>query len=88
MATISSMKPTTSTHLADTAVTCEPSDRRLVPRFRVQFRTVVTVAGTAIEGEGTVLDLSLGGCRIDAPLAVQPSTLMELRITHLTWTGR
>ena len=29
---------------------------------------------------GTVLDLSLGGCRVDAPVAVQRSLLLELRI--------
>jgi len=80
MATISHKKPMISPQLSETVVTSEPSDRRVVPRFRVRFRTVVSVPGTAREGEGTVLDLSLGGCRIDAPLAVQPSTLMELRI--------
>jgi hypothetical protein len=29
---------------------------------------------------GTVLDLSLEGCRVEAPIAVQESLLMELRI--------
>jgi len=60
--------------------TSEPKDRRAVPRFRVRFRTVVSIPGTAIEGEGIALDLSLRGCRIDAPLPVQPSTFMALRI--------
>jgi len=36
---------------------------------------------------GTVLDLSLGGCRVEAPLAVEPHLLLELRIyiPHLEW---
>ncbi len=66
----------------------EPNDRRAAPRFRVRFRTVVLIPGTAaIEGEGTVLDLSLLGCRIDSPLPVQPSTFMSLRIyaPELDW---
>ena len=60
--------------------TSYPNDRRAVPRFRVHFRTVVSVPGTAVEGEGTVLDLSLAGCRVDAPLVVKPFTFMDLRI--------
>lgn len=56
-----------------------PSDRRAMPRFRVQFRT--TFSGpTVIEGNGTVLDLSLEGCRVETTTPVLPSLLMELRI--------
>ena len=58
----------------------ETNDRRTLPRFPVQFRTVLSISGTAIEGRGTLLDLSLGGCRVEAPLSVQPSILLELRI--------
>ena len=65
----------------------EPTDRRIETRFRVQFRTVVSIPGTAVEGSGTVLDLSFRGCRINAPLTVQPSTVMELRLyaPNLEW---
>ena len=56
-----------------------PSDRRAMPRFRVQFRT--TFSGpTVIEGNGTVLDLSLAGCRVESTTTVLPSLIMELRI--------
>ena len=58
------------------------NDRRATPRFRVQFRTVVsgTGTGTVVEGMGTILDLSLGGCRVESPIAVDPHHLVELRI--------
>ena len=64
------------------AVPTGPTDRRATPRFRVQFRTVVsgTGTGTVVEGMGTVLDLSLGGCRVEAPIAMEPHLLVELRI--------
>ncbi len=60
----------------------EPSSCRAMPRFHVQFRTVVfgTGTGTVVEGTGTILDLSVGGCRIEAPIAVEPNLLLELRI--------
>ena len=55
---------------------------RATPRFRVQFRTVVFGTGTesVVEGTGTILDLSVGGCRVEAPIAVEPNLLLELRI--------
>ena len=54
-------------------------DRRVMPRFRVQFRT--TFADTSrLEGKGLILDLSLGGCRIESPVSVAPSFSLELRI--------
>ena len=70
----------TNTQLSGNAILDETSDRRTVPRFRVQFRTLVSVNGRAIETRGTILDLSLGGCRVEAPLVVEPSILLELRI--------
>lgn len=70
----------TSTQPCENASINETSDRRIVPRFRVQFRTVLSVSGTTIEGRGTILDLSLAGCRVEAPLDIQPSILLELRI--------
>jgi hypothetical protein len=77
----------TSTQPSGNASINETSDRRIVPRYRVQFRTIVSVSGTAIEGRGTIIDLSLGGCRVEAPLNVQPSILLELRIyiPELDW---
>ena len=56
-----------------------PSDRRTTPRFRVQFRTTFS-GSTALEGNGTVLDLSLGGCRVESTTTVSPSLSVELRI--------
>ena len=54
-------------------------DRRVMPRFRVQFRT--TFADTSrLEGKGLILDLSLGGCRIESPVPVVPGCSLELRI--------
>ena len=58
------------------------SDCRATPRFRVQFRTVVfgSETGTPVESTGTILDLSVGGCCVEAPTAVVPQLLLELRI--------
>jgi PilZ domain len=73
-------KQPTSTWLSGNASIDETTDRRTEPRFPVQFRTVLSVSGTTIEGRGTILDLSLKGCRVEAPLDIQPSILLELRI--------
>lgn len=54
-------------------------DRRTTPRFRVQFRTTFS-ASPKLEGTGLMLDLSLGGCRIESPLTLDPSLSLELRI--------
>lgn len=56
----------------------ESTNRRVVPRFRVQFRTVVSVPGAAIEGTGSVLDLSLTGCRIDSSYGDPTSDLHRI----------
>lgn len=56
------------------------SDRRITPRFRVDFRTVIAAHNTRMEHTGSVLDLSLIGCRIEAPIPVHQSLIMELRI--------
>jgi len=61
-------------------VATRPNDRRVSPRCRVQFRTTFTGDGLRLEGMGTVLDLSLGGCRVEASLPVKRALLMELRI--------
>jgi len=56
------------------------SDRRVTPRFRVDFRTVMSANSPMIEQMGSVLDLSLAGGRVEAALTVHKSLVMELRI--------
>jgi|SRR5262245_29342389 len=55
------------------------TDRRAMPRVRVQFRTTFADA-TKLEGTGLMLDLSMGGCRIKSPVIVEPGMSLELRI--------
>jgi PilZ domain-containing protein len=62
------------------AMTIQGSDRRVTPRFRVQFRTFLTNQSTLIEHMGTILDLSVAGCRVESLVPVQHSAMMELRI--------
>ena len=54
-------------------------DRRATPRFRVQFRSTLS-ASTKLEGTGIMLDLSMGGCRIESPVTVEPGLSLKLRI--------
>jgi hypothetical protein len=54
-------------------------DRRATPRLRVQFRTTFSSSMNK-EGMGVMLDLSSGGCRIESPVPMEPSLLLELRI--------
>jgi hypothetical protein len=54
-------------------------DRRSTPRFRVQFRTTFSAA-SKLEGTGIMLDLSMGGCRIESPVTIEPGMSLELRI--------
>ena len=56
------------------------SDRRVIPRFRVDFRTIMSANSPMIEQMGSVLDLSLAGGRVETSLTVQTSLVMELRI--------
>ena len=55
------------------------ADRRATPRLRVQFRSTFFVSAM-LEGRGVILDLSLGGCRIESPLPMTPGVTLELRI--------
>ena len=55
------------------------TDRRAMPRLRVQFRTTFS-ASSAVEGAGIILDLSSGGCRIESPVLVEPGMSLELLI--------
>jgi len=55
------------------------TDRRAMPRLRVQFRTTFSASST-LEGTGLVQDLSTGGCRIESPVLMVPGFSLELRI--------
>jgi hypothetical protein len=62
------------------------ADRRTTPRFRVQFRA--TFAGARmLEGTGILLDLSVGGCRIESMIGLETGLSLELRIhvPNLEW---
>ncbi len=54
-------------------------DRRVTPRFKVQFRTTFSSAPT-LDGTGTILDLSIGGCRAESAASLTPGHTLELRI--------
>lgn len=63
------------------------TDRRAAPRLRVQFRAEFADA-SKLDGIGNLLDLSLGGCRIESPVAVVPGFSLELRIHVPNLEGR
>ena len=52
--------------------------RRKYLRIRVEFRS--TFSGERIEGQGKLMDLSLGGCRIVSDIPVATGTALELRV--------
>ncbi|OQW38738.1 MAG: hypothetical protein A4C66_11565 [Nitrospira sp. HN-bin3] len=54
-------------------------ERRITPRFRVQFRTTFCAAPT-LDGTGTILDLSTGGCRVESTASLTSGLTLELRI--------
>ena len=54
-------------------------ERRITPRFRVQFRTTFCAAPT-LDSTGTILDLSAGGCRVESTASPTPGLTLELRI--------
>jgi hypothetical protein len=45
----------------------------------MQFRTTFSTSST-LEGTGNMMDLSMGGCRIESPVTVEPGVSLELRI--------
>ena len=51
-------------------------------RFRVQFRSSFSSIAM-VGGEGTVVDLSIRGCRIESPTDVQPGASLEVRIAAI-----
>ena len=61
-------------------------DRRIALRLRVQFRTTFCAAHT-LEGSGIILDISMGGCRVESSVPVTPGISLELRIhaSNLEW---
>jgi len=54
-------------------------EQRRNPRFHVQFRSSFSSI-TMIGGQGTLVDLSVRGCRIESATEVQPGTSLEVRI--------
>jgi PilZ domain len=51
-------------------------------RFHVQFRSSFSSIAM-VGGEGSLVDLSLRGCRIESPTDVQPGASLELRIAAI-----
>ena len=51
-------------------------------RFRVQFRSSFSSIAM-VGGEGSLVDLSLRGCRIESPTDVQPGASLELQIVAI-----
>jgi hypothetical protein len=48
-------------------------------RFPVKFRSAFSSIGM-VGGEGSVIDLSIRGCRIQSPIEVQPGASLEVVI--------
>jgi len=55
-----------------------PMEQRQQPRFTSQFRS--TFSGEQREGQGRTLDLSTGGCKIEADMQVVVGAAFECRI--------
>lgn len=55
-----------------------PTEKRQQPRFTSQFRS--TISGGQGEGQGRTLDLSAGGCMIEADFPVVVGAAFECRI--------
>jgi len=51
-------------------------------RFNVQFRSSFSSIGM-VGGEGTIMDLSVRGCRIESPTDVQPGASLRVVITAI-----
>jgi PilZ domain len=60
-------------------------DRRSTPRFKVEFRTLVSDKSGINDQVGVILDLSLSGCHVRVPIMVYPTLVMELRISVPDW---
>ena len=57
-------------------------EQRKNRRFHVQFRSSFSSIAM-VGGEGSVVDLSIGGCRIESPTDVQPGASLEVRIAAI-----
>jgi len=57
------------------------TDRRVTPRLRVQFQTLF-LDSTQMKGIGRMLEVSMGGCRMESLVTVEPGMSLELRILH------
>jgi hypothetical protein len=55
-------------------------DRRATPRWRVEFRTLVSDKSGINDQVGVLLDVSLSGCQVRVPIMVYPTLTMELRL--------
>ena len=51
---------------------------RKTPHLRVEFRSAYP--GDQIEGEGTMVNLSMDGCKIESDLNVQKDQVLALRV--------
>jgi len=51
---------------------------RKTPHFRVEFRSAYP--GDQVEGEGTMVNLSMDGCKIESDLNVQKDQVLALRV--------
>ena len=58
-------------------------DLRKSIRFHVQFRSSFSSVGM-VGGEGDIVDLSIGGCRVESSTAVQPGASLEVRFVTKT----
>jgi len=54
-------------------------EQRQSPRFPVRFRSSFKSLNI-VGGDGTIVDLSLRGCRVDSSTEVRPGTSLEVRI--------
>jgi hypothetical protein len=54
-------------------------EKRKSPRFPARFRSSFTSLNL-VGGEGTVVDLSVRGCRVDSTTGVRTGTSLEVRI--------
>jgi hypothetical protein len=63
-------------------------DRRKTSRIQVRFRTLMSANGIRLEVAGTVLELSMEGCRIRAsvPVSTFSSLDLQINIPDLDWT--
>lgn len=65
-----------------------PDERRIQPRFTTQFRS--TFSGNKQEGQGRTVDISIGGCKIESDMKIEPGSKFECRlhVPGLDWPLR